>query len=69
MNRALLARVEYLEAENLKLKEEMSNARLKHFRLEDIANNDSLIKFTQVFAAVFDFLGPAVNELHYWGTL
>ena len=33
MNRALLARVEYLEAENLKLKEEVSYARLKHFRL------------------------------------
>ena len=46
----------------------------KHFRLEDIANDDSLVRFYtsfpsyEIFVAVFDFLGPAVNKLHYWGT-
>lgn len=74
LNRALLARIEYLEAENQKLKESASITRPKHFRLDDIANDDSLVRFYtsfpsyEIFVAVFDFLGPAVNKLHYWGT-
>lgn len=74
LNRALLARVEFLEAENQKLKDSASTTQPKHFRLEDIANDDSLVRFYtgfpsyEIFVAVFDFLGPAVNKLHYWGT-
>lgn len=45
LNRALLARIEYLEAENQKLKESASITRPKHFRLDDIANDDSLVRF------------------------
>ena len=71
LNRALLARI---EAENQKLRVITSKTRPKHFRLEDITNDDSLIRFYtgfpsyEIFLAVFDFLGPAVNKLHYWGT-
>lgn len=44
------------------------------FRVEYISGNDELIRFYtgfpsyEVFLAVFDFLGPAVNYLEYWGT-
>lgn len=74
INRALLARIEYLESENQKMKEEIGYQKTKYFRLEDIANDDALIRFYtgfpsyEIFIAVFDFLGPAVDELHYWGT-
>ena len=67
----LLARIEYLEAENQKLKDITSKTQPKHFRLEDDANDDSLIRFYtgfpsyEIFLFVFDFLGPAVNKLHY----
>ena len=72
VNRALLARIEFLEAENQKLKDCCDVAQPKHFRLENI---DSLVRFYtgfhsyEIFLAVFDFLGPAVNKLHYWGTV
>ena len=47
LNRALLhvARIEFLEAENQKLKDTASTIRLKHFKLKDIVNDDSLIGF------------------------
>ena len=73
LNRALLARVEFLEAENQKLKGSASTTRPKHFRLNSIAN-DSLVRFYtsfplyEIFIAVFDFLDLAVNKLQYWGT-
>ena len=60
LNRALLARVEFLEAENQKLKDSASTTQPKHFRLEDIANDDSLVRFYtgfpsyEIFVAVFD---------------
>ena len=43
------------------------------FRIEQIASNDSLIKFYTGFASYillmnfFEFLGPSVNLLTYWG--
>ena len=70
----MLARIEYLEAENQKLRDITSKTQPKHFRLEDVANDDSLIRFYtgfssyETFLAVFGFLGPAVNKLHYWRT-
>ena len=72
LNAGLLARVEYLESQLKKMK--VSTAKRSYFRVEDISNNDVLIRFYtgfpsyEVFLAVFDFLGPAVNHLQYWGT-
>lgn len=72
---ALAARVEVLEAETRALHSacnKFSNVPT-HFRLEQISTNDSLIQFYtgfvshQVLMHFFDFLGPAVNRLNYWG--
>ena len=74
INRALLSCIEYLESKNQKLKETVGCQKTKYFRLEDVVHDDSLIRFYtgfpsyEVLLAVFDFLGPSVNELHYWGT-
>ena len=67
----MLARIEYLDAENQNLKESASIKRPKHFRFDDVANDDSLVRFYNGFPrmkAVFKFHGPAINKLHYWGT-
>ena len=43
-------------------------------RIEDIAKDDSLVRFytglpsNDILMAVFEFLGPAVNHLHYIGS-
>jgi hypothetical protein len=72
---ALAARVEVLEAETRALHSvcnKFSNVPT-HFRLEQISNSDDLIQFYtgfvshQVLMHFFDFLGPAVNRLSYWG--
>ena len=74
INKALVARIEVLEAENKSLKNKLTDKSTAHFRLEDIAGNDSLIRFHTGFEsyetliAFFDFLGDAVNNLKYWGT-
>ena len=74
INTALVARIEVLEAENQKLKAQIESAKPMHFRLENIMNNDALVRFYtgfisyDVLVAFFAFLGPAVNHLHYWGT-
>ena len=74
VNTSLMSRIEILEAENERLKEALKCNKPKFFRLEDIANDDSLVQFYtgfpshEVFLAVFEFLGPSVNSLHYWGT-
>ena len=71
VSRALLSRIEVLEAENNLLR---SQSREKHyFRLEDIQHDDKLVSFYtgfvsfMVLAVFFDFLGPVVNHLNYWG--
>ena len=73
VNAALIARIEVLEAENFKLKQQFGSAKPKYFRLEDIAHNDTFVRFYTGFASYvvllifFEFLGPSVNRLHYWG--
>ena len=71
VNTALLARIEALEAENARLKSEPQKA---HFQLEDIEHDDNRVRFYTgfvsyaVFIAFFEFLGPVVNHLNYWGS-
>lgn len=75
VNTALLVRIEMLESENqlLKKKVESLESRRKAFRIEDISNDDSLTKLYTGFVSFgvlkcfYEFLGPAVNELSYWG--
>ena len=68
---ALLARIEVLEAENAQLKSEPQKA---YFQLEDIEHDDNLVRFYtgfvsfSIFIAFFEFLGPVVNHLNYWGS-
>lgn len=73
VNTALLARVEALEAENKQLMKRI-NTPTEHFRLEHIQHDDKLVRFYtgfmsfMILQSFFDFLGPVVNELRYWGT-
>ena len=69
----LTSRIEYLVAENQKLKNNLTSQREKLFRIEHITNSDSLITFYTRFISLilmlfFEFLGPEVNHLNYWGT-
>ena len=75
-NVALIARIEALEAEVQHLKKELGtvNSAAKPFRIEDIAANDSHIRFYtgfvsyEVLIEFFHFLGPSVYNLVYWGS-
>ena len=66
VEKALLCRIEYLEAENKDLKLKLSTNARKTFSVEDVAGNDDLVKlytgFTtySVFIAFYEFLGPSV---------
>lgn len=73
---ALKAHIEFLEAEkkmNNKQLESISS-KPQYFRLEEVSGDDNLMRFYtgfisyEVFLAVFEFLGPSVNKLQYWGT-
>ena len=74
VNTALVSRIKMLEQENSSLKRSLQTTLKKHFRFEDIAHNDHVVRcYTgfssyQVLLAFFSFLGPAVNHLQYWGT-
>ena len=70
---ALLARIEYLESENARLKKECSPT-TTHFRIEQVKHDDCLVRFYtgfityHIFLAFFNFLGPVVHKLNYWGS-
>ena len=69
---ALLARIECLEAENNFLK--ATTSKPQPFRIAQIQHNDHLIRFYTgftsyaIFLAFFEFLGPVVHKLNYWGS-
>ena len=73
VNKALLARIEVLEAELKRCQIQLQKQKPRHFRIENIASNDSLISFYtgfpsyEVFLCFFEFLGPSVHSLNYWG--
>ena len=74
VNVALISQIEMLKADNKKLKQQLAEAKQAPFRLECIATSDSLISLYtgfssyEVLLTFFKFLGPAVNNLQYWGT-
>ena len=67
VNAALLARIEYLEAQNTS-----RNECPPTFRIDQVKHNDRLVRFYtgfityRIFLAFFNFLGPVVNNLQYW---
>ena len=74
--RALAARVEYLEAETKQLRSHMTvdgETVPLLLRIEQIADNDTLVRFYTGFASYalflsfFKFLGLSVYRLSYWG--
>ena len=74
INAALLARIEVLEADNSRMKKSLSERRRGTFGMEDIKQDDKLVLFYtgfnsyKVFLAFYEFLGPAVEKLNYWGS-
>ena len=73
VNVALVARIQFLEAQNNALRQQLSHTR-KGFRIEQIANDDSLVSLYtgfpsyEVLLSFFEFLGPAAHNLHYHGS-
>ena len=73
VNKALLTRIEVLEAVVKHCQKQLHKQGPSHFRIENIASDDSLIKFYtgfpsyEVFLCFFEFLGPSVHSLNYWG--
>ena len=73
VDNCLMARIEALEAENEMLRKQVSSSN-SFFRLENIAHDNSLVHFYtgfqsyEVLLAFYDFLGPAVDDLIYWGS-
>eukprot|EP00731_Ephydatia_muelleri_P026308 Em0018g408a len=69
VNAALLARIEYLEAQNTS-----RNECPPTFRIDQVKHDDRLVRFYtgfityRIFLAFFNFLGPVVNNLQYWGS-
>ena len=76
VDKALLAQTESLEAENMRLKKKLKEATAKsqHFRIQNIYDKDNLVRFYtgfvsyMLFQAFFEFLGPVVHHLNYWGS-
>ena len=69
INRALLARIEVLEAQNAQLKAETQQHVRPHFRMEDVQNDDKLFRFYTGFVSFFfEFLGLVVDKLNCWGS-
>ena len=74
VNTALIARIEALEAENRSLKTKEITQPEGALIIEQIKNDDQLVCFYTgftsyvTFLAFFEFLGPVVNDLNYWGS-
>ena len=70
---ALTARIEFLEAQNTLLTQQLATSKAL-FQLADIEHNDILVRFYTGFPSYeillffYEFLGPAVHKLQYWGS-
>ena len=68
---SLLARIELLESQ---LKQQPKTINRSYFRIEDIESDDKLVRFYtgfvsySVFVKKFEYLGPVVENLTYWGS-
>ena len=68
---ALLARIEFLESECSRLQN--CERKVQHFGIDQIKHDDHLVSFYTgfpsfaIFLAFFQFLGPVVGKLQYWG--
>ena len=72
VNAALFSCIKILEAENARLISEKSKK--TYFRIDDIKNDDKLVRFYTgfisyaVFLSFLEFVGSVVNHLHFWGS-
>ena len=70
---AILPQIRTLEEEKKRLITQLQSKK-QVFGIESIAGNDSLVQFYTGFKsyeqllAFYEFLGPVVNHLRYWGT-
>ena len=68
------ALVTHIEAEAHSLRSKLVSTKPSHFSLEFIAHSDSLVSLYTGFhsydllLAFYEFLGPSVNKLTYWGS-
>ena len=68
---SLLARIELLESQ---LKQQPKTINRSYFLIEDIESDDKLVRFYtgfvsySVFVKNFEYLGPVVENLTYWGS-
>ena len=73
INAALAAQVELVTAQNMRLNKQIESTHQAPFRLAAIEHDDALITLYtgfpsyEVLLSFFEFLGPAVNQLCYWG--
>ena len=71
---ALLTRIEFLEAQLERLQDDKKSTDLKPFSIDQIKQDDHQVSFYTgfpsfaVFLEFYQFFGPAVDKLHYWGT-
>ena len=75
---AVLAQMEFIESEKRMSRKAAIKGKAKknhhNFRIEDIQHDDKMFAFYtgfisfKVFSHFFDFLGPAVYQLNYWGS-
>ena len=72
VNTALLAHIEFLEADCTRLQK--SDRKQQHFGIDKIKHDDHLISFYTglpsfaIFLSFYHFLGPVVDKLQYWGS-
>ena len=73
VNVALASHIELLRAENQKLKAELAKTKAAPFRIDCIAQDDSLVSLYtgfpsyDVLLSFYTYLGSAVRNLRYWG--
>lgn len=73
VNVALVSQIEMLKGENQKLKAQLQSSKQAPFSIESIAHDNSLVTLYtglpsyEIFLYLFELLGSAVNNLHYWG--
>lgn len=74
VNAALASQIDLLSSENGLIKSELALTKQTLFRIENIAENTSLVSMYtgfssyEILMAFFAFLGPSTKHLSYWGS-